>query len=94
MITLRLRNKLTGAVTDIPANIWEEHSLTIGRDVWEILEPENQYTPKPAGKAIRAEKSAPTAYFEPVKLNVDLVESNVLEPAPVIEVKQKARRRK
>jgi len=79
MITLRLRNKLTGAVTDIPANIWEEHSLTIGRDVWEILEPENQYTPKPAGKAIRAAEVAPVA--QPIE--------EPKQPEPVKKAKKK-----
>jgi len=93
MITLRLRNKVTGAITEMPADIWEEHSLTIGRDVWEILEPEDQYSPKPAGKAIRAEQSAPVAAFDVGTLTADLsVEITI--PEPIIEVKQKARRRK
>ena len=89
MITLRLRNNLTGAVIDMPANIWEEHSLTIGREKWEVLEPEQQYTPKPVGKAIRAAEVAPVA--APIEVEEPVVENK----EPVVEVKpKKARRRK
>jgi len=80
----------------IPAELWEEHSLTIGRDVWTVMEPEQQYTPAPAGKSIRAEQSAPAASFDVGTLTVDMseMEVEITIPEPVIEVKKKGRPRK
>jgi hypothetical protein len=95
MLQLRIRNIKTGKCEDMPANIWEIFS---GREDWQIMEPEQQYTPAPAGKSIRAEQSAPAASFDVGTLKADLsdmdIEVTMPDLAPVIEVKKKGRPRK
>lgn len=50
-INLRIRHKSCGKVEMIPEDIF---AILSNRDEWEIVEPEHQRTPAPAGKSIRA----------------------------------------
>lgn len=51
IVQLRIRHKTTGNVEMIPQDRFD---LLPNRDEWEVLEPEHQRTPAPAGQSIRA----------------------------------------
>lgn len=91
MITLRIRHIQSGRVEYMPGHIWE---IFIGKEAWEILEPEQQHTPPPKGRTVRAAdlalepaKSEPVEVL-PVETQVEGIETQV-EP-----VKRKRRTRK
>ena len=79
MITLRIRHIQSGRVEYMPGHIWE---IFIGKEAWEILEPEQQHTPPPKGRTVRAADLA----LEPVKVEPVKVEPVKVEPVEVLPV--------